>query len=725
MADVRERPQAATFDWHDAVPSDADNMELLLAKYARLQFVHQVRDQRRRRSDCVGDPAASVPQALASKRVSASNPSAPAHEPASGSKLHGDTVSRQLPSINQSPQASKPTEEVNEACAAFHNCRTPYHSMLPAPGANMLSAANPARARLPPSSAETRSPQDDPIVATAWQSRKQPGYGIQARRKASSKTWTTLNLQQATSGAQHAGHAVESHADRATSSTNEVLDAAASHLHGRCNQQTIKHDSGNGLGYASGSFSRARSPELGKSEEERMCGIIQLETAMHQSANLQEDTHSSMQSKERCSGTAQQIGHIMCEDNSNLQLPKSPAPAEQTNQEQKPPLATAAFLPHLLSLEGSETQPELALPCIDDRPAGTQSKHATDAKEPAVTSHLCQLHSAAVPSEGVTGLPCENVPDSSGNSFLVSQRLSGIMGQPEDGVPLHDASHTADCESQQAQGWHVQLDNVVLALLSCDRYLAVYNGGKQEQYQLTVLNVGAQVPQVHCNMKLHAAQLPAEPWNAVNCMQLQLVRNEPMLVMSSLLQPEDIEAPLEGGVSIWRFRQQQAELACHLSSDTPANCVLTAHGMIAAAGEGSWLRLWQLDSQLVSQGQTSMAPAKYKGLGFPDIVQLAFPDTACQLIAGCSSTGLLAIWSIRGDLLMAHCHPLFMVQSIYQPPDKQLASQAHSPEVLVVLAKIQQHPNSQQQGRKPLQSLVALVVTHDNLFVGANIGPKQ
>lgn len=342
--------------------------------------------------------------------------------------------------------------------------------MLPAPGANMLSAANPARARLPPSSAETRSPQDDPIVATAWQSRKQPGYGIQARRKASSKTWTTLNLQQATSGAQHAGHAVESHADRATSSTNEVLDAAASQLHGRCNQQTIKHDSGNGLGYASGSFTRARSPELGKSEEERMCGIIQLETAMHQSANLQEDTHSSMQSKERCSGTAQQIGHIMCEDNSNLQLPKSPAPAEQTHQEQKPPLATAAFLPHLLSLEGSETQPELALPCIDDRPAGTQSKHATDAKEPAVTSHLCQLHSAAVPSEGVTGLPCENVPDSSGNSFLVSQRLSGIMGQPEDGVPLHDASHTADCESQQAQGWHVQLDNVVLALLSCDRY---------------------------------------------------------------------------------------------------------------------------------------------------------------------------------------------------------------------------------------------------------------
>ncbi len=58
-----------------------------------------------------------------------------------------------------------------------------------------------------------------------------------------------------------------------------------------------------------------------------------------------------------------------------------------------------------------------------------------------------------------------------------------------------------------------------------------------------------------------------------------------MLVMSSLLQPEDVEAPLEGGVSIWRFKQQQAELACHLSSDTPAHCILTTDGIIAAAGQ--------------------------------------------------------------------------------------------------------------------------------------------
>jgi len=468
----------------------------------------------------------------------------------------------------------------------------------------MLSAANLSRARLPPSSAETRSAQDDPIVATAWQSRKQPGYGIQARRKASSKTWTTLNLQQATSGAQHAGHAVEAHADRATSSRNEALGAATSHLHGRWDQQSIKHDSGNGPGLASGPCSPAGSPNLGKSEEQRMNGIIQLGTAMHQSASLQEENRNSMQSKERCSGSAQQLGHAMHEDNSNLQLPKSPAPAEQTEHVQKPPLTTAAFLPHLLSLEGSETQPELPPLCGNDHSGGTQSKHAADATEPAVTSQLCHIHhSAAVPSEGATGLPCENVPDSSGNTFVTSQRLSGIMGQPEDGIPLHDASHTADCESQQAQGWHVQLDNVVVALLSCDRYaqahfaclpsvlhghghglhlllftpkyrhhirehldccqhvashglsaalsaplipsetitcynlalcryLAVFTGGKQGQYQLTVLNVGAQVPQVHCNMKLHAAQLPSEPWDAVNCMQLQLIRCDHLLQLS-------------------------------------------------------------------------------------------------------------------------------------------------------------------------------------------------
>ena len=58
-------------------------------------------------------------------------------------------------------------------------------------------------------------------------------------------------------------------------------------------------------------------------------------------------------------------------------------------------------------------------------------------------------------------------------------------------------------------------------------------------------------------------------------------------------------------------------------------------------------RPWVLDAQLMCQGQTQLQQAKYMRLAFPDVVQLAFADLGHQLIAGCSSTGLLAVWSIR------------------------------------------------------------------------------
>lgn len=51
-------------------------------------------------------------------------------------------------------------------------------------------------------------------------------------------------------------------------------------------------------------------------------------------------------------------------------------------------------------------------------------------------------------------------------------------------------------------------------------------------------------------------------------------------------------------------------------------------------GEGSWLRLWQLDSQLISQGQTNMAPAKYKGLGFPTLCSWHFLTQPVNLLLG-------------------------------------------------------------------------------------------
>ena len=71
---------------------------------------------------------------------------------------------------------------------------------------------------------------------------------------------------------------------------------------------------------------------------------------------------------------------------------------------------------------------------------------------------------------------------------------------------------------------------------------------------------------------------------------------------------------------------------------------------------------------------------------------------------------------------MAHCHPVLMVQSVHQAPDLQLAQQPHAPDVFVMLALTQQHPNSQHVGKKPGQFLAALVLTRDNMFVGTNIG---
>ena len=82
---------------------------------------------------------------------------------------------------------------------------------------------------------------------------------------------------------------------------------------------------------------------------------------------------------------------------------------------------------------------------------------------------------------------------------------------------------------------------------------------------------------------------------------------------------------------------------------------------------------------------------------------------------------MLALHMCRGELLMAHCHPLLMVQTVYQPPDEHIASQKHAPEAIVLLANVQQRPNSQHHAKGSAQSLVALVVTQENVFVGGNM----
>ena len=90
----------------------------------------------------------------------------------------------------------------------------------------------------------------------------------------------------------------------------------------------------------------------------------------------------------------------------------------------------------------------------------------------------------------------------------------------------------------------------------------------------------------------------------------------------------------------------------------------------------------------------------------------------------CSGVAVCKLYLLcSGALLMAHCHPVMMVQRIHQVPYLQLAQQAHAPDAFVLLALTQQHPNSQHMMNKPGRSLAALVLTKDHMFVGTSIGP--
>ena len=61
-------------------------------------------------------------------------------------------------------------------------------------------------------------------------------------------------------------------------------------------------------------------------------------------------------------------------------------------------------------------------------------------------------------------------------------------------------------------------------------------------------------------------------------------RDEPLMVMSSLIQPVSLEQNLQPGVSAWTFQDQEPELRCHMETVTAPHCVVFASGAIAAAG---------------------------------------------------------------------------------------------------------------------------------------------
>lgn len=66
-------------------------------------------------------------------------------------------------------------------------------------------------------------------------------------------------------------------------------------------------------------------------------------------------------------------------------------------------------------------------------------------------------------------------------------------------------------------------------------------------------------------------------------------RDEPLVFMSSFIQPVGLEQHLQPGVSAWTFQDQQSELRCHMETGAAPYCVIFASGAIAAAGWHSFL----------------------------------------------------------------------------------------------------------------------------------------
>ena len=125
--------------------------------------------------------------------------------------------------------AITPAEDSSEAGTTPHDCKTPHHSMLPAPGANMLSGAGHAN---PASTLQTAGPcsgQEDPIVVTAGQRQQRGNSSMPARRKPGSKTWNTLSFQQATHAAAPSQASMATNPSHATSAAPATVDAMHQH----------------------------------------------------------------------------------------------------------------------------------------------------------------------------------------------------------------------------------------------------------------------------------------------------------------------------------------------------------------------------------------------------------------------------------------------------------------------------------------------------------------
>ena len=364
--------------------------------------------------------------------------------------VSADVGAHQLVSDVHSPLAVQAPEDSFETAAAPRDCKTPYHSMLPAPGANMLSQAACGIHMSAYSSAGPHSGQEDPIVVTVGQSKQQADKAMPARRKPGSKTWNILNLQQAPRAAQppllaHVSCTSPSAASPQTSMqqqqhvTHARHDATSLPVHAsndqHCEQLQQKHQGNTQISRDCLVASTAASPQ--------QCSPVSCSPHAHQHASQPVQAVSS--------------GAQLCE--------------------------AAVVQPHLTAdraqppLEGSETQPDLqgvqaACPTASFGTPLAAAQRASGTSSDAKFQTGAHLSQAALLNEAAPSPVCENIPDSSGNPFGVSQAHLQRLSQHELASTSEESGRFAMRRSQDGQDWHVQLKGPVIALVACGRYIS-------------------------------------------------------------------------------------------------------------------------------------------------------------------------------------------------------------------------------------------------------------
>ena len=319
--------------------------------------------------------------------------------------------------------------------------------MLPAPGANMLSEAGDGHAIIA-SNLNTAGPssgQEDPIVVTAGHSRQQSNKSMPARRKPGCKTWNTLNFQQAQpsqiSLATHPAH------------TSSPAPAPSNGCHQHQSPPETKNNAApNSAHHAIGS------------------PVAHLQHGKHQQPAQTQLSHgcprlASLPSSLPCMSACCAAADDTCaEANHALQA------AHVASQGKAQCEAAAAAAQMSMAFEGSETQPDPHFAAAATQAVCFGTPRASVLRPSGFSAKLeFSGHTSEAGSLNAEGASpaCENVPDSSGNTFAASE---GHAQRRTHAAPAAAEPTTiASCSTQDEQGWHLQLGGPVIALVAQGR----------------------------------------------------------------------------------------------------------------------------------------------------------------------------------------------------------------------------------------------------------------